>query len=317
MRANEFITESTSIKLGPQLYVPRPQKTNEMFGLKPNAKVWTSSAIKHKDGYASEWVDWCYGEMPHWIGDEGTLFDVGPGARILVINTDRQAMDIAKKYGIDIRDEMDLYRRMPWDKLAKDYDAIHHNPKDMDRWNNIFMRSWDVESTAWYNTDYLINPRKVPISKEPDSLEEYKIDNRNGLGAVPDNDKIDYFGLRVKMKPSIFLKLALPLDKDASVDYIKNHLAKGGSLGSPFLDISIPGEYEDGDYTKPATVAGHEGRNRMKAILQTEGDDPVEVHLFFRHGLRARDINDDIKKSLRNGLINQKKTQIVSGPIFV
>jgi putative chitinase len=540
MRANEFIIESTSINLGPQLYVPRPKKTNEMFGLKPNAKVWTSTAVKYKDGYASEWVDWCYGEMPHWIGEEGTLFDIRPGARILVINTDKQAIAIAKKYGVDVKDQMDLYRKMPWDKLSKDYDAIHHNPEEMDRYNNTFMRSWDVESTAWYNTDYLINPKKVPISKEPVSedlkkslataglaaslalgmpgqtgntdlptrnvsapmqapqqqikpdpqavkqmasglatpaaevlrkaaktagirgpelaqllaqaahetqnftrlretggkldfkkydmkynpdkakilgntkhgdgfkyfgrgylhitgkynykkvgdalgldlikhpellekpetaakaavyywqhrvvpkvndwndtavvtkpinsgldqlntrqkyfravmslmklpLSEYNVDNKNGLGAVPDNDKIDYFGLRVKMKPSIFLKLALPLDKDASVDYIKNHIEKGGSLGSPFLDISVPGEYEDGDYTKPATVAGHEGRNRMKAILQTEGDDPVEVHLFFKHGLRARDITPDMKSSLRSGLINQKKTQLITGPIF-
>jgi hypothetical protein len=39
---------------------------------------------------------------------------------------------------------------------------------------------------------------------------EYKINNRSGIGSVPYNQEVDYFGLRVAMRPSTFLKLALP-----------------------------------------------------------------------------------------------------------
>lgn len=37
------------------------------------------------------------------------------------------------------------------------------------------------------------------------------IDNKDGWGAVPYNQEVNYFGLKVKMTPSIFLKLAAPL----------------------------------------------------------------------------------------------------------
>ena len=43
-------------------------------------------------------------------------------------------------------------------------------------------------------------------------ITELKIDNRGGLGAVPHNADVDYHGLRTVMRPSMFLKLSLPLD---------------------------------------------------------------------------------------------------------
>ena len=145
---------------------------------------------------------------------------------------------------------------------------------------------------------------------------EYKVDNREGLGAVPNNQDVDYFGLRVMMKPSTFLKLALPLDSPVSVDHIVQHLKNGGSLGAPFLNVSIPEEWEDSDISKPAIVSGHEGRNRMLAIQKVEGDNPVEVHLFFRGGLRARDIKPEFVKAMRSGMINQQRTKFIDGDLF-
>ena len=61
---------------------------------------------------------------------------------------------------------------------------------------------------------------------------EVNIDNRKGAGAVPFNADIDYFGLRVDMKPSTFLKLALPLEEPTSVEGLKAHMASGGSIGA-------------------------------------------------------------------------------------
>lgn len=149
-----------------------------------------------------------------------------------------------------------------------------------------------------------------------DFIDEYKADNKDGLGAVPYNQDVDYFGMRVLMKPSTFLKLALPLNNPTSVDFIAKHMQDGGSLGSPFIDLEIPPEWEDGDYSKPARVRGHEGRNRMMAIQKLEGDDPVQVHFFPKGGLRARHLTPDVVKALQQGLINQEGNRLIKGPLF-
>ena len=150
----------------------------------------------------------------------------------------------------------------------------------------------------------------------PDRLSEYKVDNVEGLGSVPYNQNVDYMGLRVMMKPSTFLKLALPLKEPRSVDHIVNHLQQGGALGAPFLDIDIPSDWEQDDFTRPAKITGHEGRNRMIAVQKLEGDDPVEVHLLLKNGWRARHLTPNIIKELQDGMMNQSRENYVSGPLF-
>ena len=115
-----------------------------------------------------------------------------------------------------------------------------------------------------------------------DLFETVKIDNVKGLGEVPDNQNVDYLGLRVSMRPSVFLKLAasLPREQAQSAEYIKQHLEKGGGIAAPWLVISVPPEWEDNDLKQPARVVGHEGRNRMYAVIETEGDSPVGVEGF-------------------------------------
>lgn len=148
-------------------------------------------------------------------------------------------------------------------------------------------------------------------------LSEVQIDNDNGWGAVPFNADIDYFGLRVLMKPSVFLKLAAPLPEPSSKENIKKHLQNGGSIGAPFLDITIPPQWEDGDFTKAARVRGHEGRNRMAAVMALEGDAPVEVHLIPGGGMRNRDITPDMIKALNVVLYPEGMTvKTMDGPYF-
>lgn len=150
-------------------------------------------------------------------------------------------------------------------------------------------------------------------------LDELKIDNRGGLGAVPYNQDVDYFGLKVAMKPSMFLKLALPLDpKDPeeakNIEYIAKNLDTQG-IGAPFLDVVFPPEWEDGVFKQPAQIKGHDGRHRMYAILQQESDDPIEVHIFPRGGMRRRDITPEMIDALRQGIVGQRGS-FVPGPIF-
>jgi hypothetical protein len=155
--------------------------------------------------------------------------------------------------------------------------------------------------------------------KENTELDELKINNVNGLGATEKNQEVDYFGIRVLMKPSTFLKLALPLlltsDDKKKIDYIKTELDNTG-IGAPFLKIEIPEEWERESTDKPAHVMGHDGRHRMLAIQSTEGDNPVEVHLFPA-GYRNRDLtaNPTWIKKLNSTLINQSG-QYMTGPFF-
>lgn len=144
---------------------------------------------------------------------------------------------------------------------------------------------------------------------------EVTIDNKQGAGAVPYNQDVDYFGLRVKMKPSVFLRLAAPLGREHSAE-LEQYIKDGGAIGAPFLDLAIPKEWDDGDFSMPAKVQGHEGRNRMTAIQKIEGDAPIEVHLFPKGGYRARDLTPDYINGFNKGLFAEKSTSIVRGPLF-
>lgn len=143
---------------------------------------------------------------------------------------------------------------------------------------------------------------------------EVTIDNKDGAGAVPNNQDVDYFGLRVKMKPSMFLQLAAPLGREHSPE-LEKYIADGGAIGAPFLTISIPQEWDDGDLSKSAKVDGHEGRNRMLAVQKLEGDAPIEVHIFPRY-YRARDMKPELVEKINSGLYAEKSTVLVRGPLF-
>ena len=150
-------------------------------------------------------------------------------------------------------------------------------------------------------------------------INEYKIDNRDGIGAVPYNQDVDYFGLRVAMRPSMFLKLALPMNNSAEDQASIEHIIKQKDtegIGAPFLNITIPDEWETGDLSKPARVTGHDGRHRMAAILKSEGDEPVETHLFPAY-LRRRDFDahPEWVQALNKQIISQRRVP-VSGPFF-
>ena len=144
----------------------------------------------------------------------------------------------------------------------------------------------------------------------PEKISEYKADNDingEGLGTTGYNSNVDYRGLRVLMKPSVFLSLAAHLPSPTSVDYIVQHMKDGGALGSPFLIVDIPEKYFEGDFTglNYAKVVGHEGRNRMLAIQKVEGDEPCEVHIFGYGELRARHFTPEIIEQLQLAMRNQ------------
>jgi hypothetical protein len=156
-----------------------------------------------------------------------------------------------------------------------------------------------------------------------DRTDEYKLDNERGLGSTPNNSNVDYMGFRTMMKPSMFLKLAKPLpDGYKSKDYpeLVQKIKSGEGIGSPFLSIEIPDGWEDepADFSRPTKVTGHEGRHRCNAILELEGDVPVEVHLWGRFTsseLRRRYITDEMFDELEKGLISETG-QYITNPFI-
>ena len=136
-------------------------------------------------------------------------------------------------------------------------------------------------------------------------------DNTNGMGAVPHNQEVDYMGVEVQMKPSVFLHLAtfVPREELTSVDHIKKPLQEGKKIGTPFLML-MPTDDED-----VWRVQSHEGRNRMYALYEMYGDIPLPVHLFPNNGMRARHITADVLKKWKSKLISESGTPII-GPLF-
>ena len=163
--------------------------------------------------------------------------------------------------------------------------------------------------------------------KRTDFLKEINIDNKDGWGSTGNNRNVDYLGVKVLMKPGVFLKLALPLyDEEHSktniAGMIKHH-NEGGSFASPTLYLDLPSKWYKNDVSKGiARVSGHEGRHRMNVQLKVEGDVPVETHLFVS-GYRAKnwsknntsDYSPKIMEKIRMKMRSESGL-IITGPLF-
>lgn len=137
----------------------------------------------------------------------------------------------------------------------------------------------------------------------------------SGWGQTPYGTDIDYFGLRVKMHPSTFLRLALPLGSAETNPEVTKHMKAGGKIAYPMLDVEIPKGWEEGDFSKPAKVVGHEGRNRMQNWIELKGDDPVQVNIKPRGWYRRSHLTSDHIKALSNSLVGERGN-LVKGPLF-
>lgn len=142
-------------------------------------------------------------------------------------------------------------------------------------------------------------------------------DNERGKGAIPFNAEIDYKGIRVMMRPSMYLALCKPLVQGqaeaTNFDFIKEYIRGGNPIGSPWLYINFP--YVDGKFmTEGARIAGHEGRNRALAIKQLYGDDPIEVHITTSIGSK-RYFLPEMREIVRQGIMGERGLYI-EGPLW-
>lgn len=111
-----------------------------------------------------------------------------------------------------------------------------------------------------------------------------------GIGAVPDNQNVNYKGFIKNMTPSQFLSLAAPIiGEPISAKGIEEAIRNGKSVANPFLEV-------DWDYkNKLWRVYSHEGRNRAIAIQKINPNTVIPVHIFPSKGMRARDITEEMK----------------------
>jgi len=99
----------------------------------------------------------------------------------------------------------------------------------------------------------------------------YTINNDYGIGAA--HLPADTHCVLVSMRPTVFLSLCRPIELTAqeqnTIDWIKHRLVYPG-IGYPVLYL---------DNQDPPTVIAHNGRHRMLALMQLQGDIPVETHI--------------------------------------
>lgn len=130
-------------------------------------------------------------------------------------------------------------------------------------------------------------------------------DQINGLGQVPFNIDIFYFGFVVMMTPQNFLRLAASggKEREEAGKNLRKEIEKGRSIGSPFLQI-------DGPLLKGRNglieVRGHEGRGRCNALKDMGmGKDLIPVHIMPTY-IRARNITEDDVKYLAKNFASEK-----------
>lgn len=129
---------------------------------KPNGSFWTSTAIKRGVGYTSRWYEYVQNTFPSWQTDYGYLFEVKSNAMVFESDYLDQFYEWAESYGKLTKQNSEYFKnsrgsdRMrgnyPWDTMARYFDGVHHSGYSM---GDEFTYGWDVESTAWFNTNVL------------------------------------------------------------------------------------------------------------------------------------------------------------------
>jgi hypothetical protein len=267
---------------------------------------------KNIDQFASGW----------WTGNKRTAQEFGDKIYCAYLKIERPAEedDLVSAYNELTGKDFDDYYEASEDA----YTSLADYVSDNDQFKKLLISKGFDGLSVYDDTNH--NPGTVYVPFYParqvkvvNMLEEdLTYDNVYGLGATGYNANIDYRGIRVKMKPSVFLELALSGGFDTSYE-IEKKLEDGEAIGAPFLLVAFPDEWSDGDYSKQGHVVGHEGRNRMRAIKRLYGDIPVEVHIIG-HGqkreVRGRHMTPDVMAQMNKGLYKEDSKIFIQGPLF-
>ena len=119
-------------------------------------------------------------------------------------------------------------------------------------------------------------------------------DPKEGLGAVPNNQDVNYLGMVKPMTADHFIGLASHLKEPSqkSLDRIKEHLKAGKPLGNPFLNVKWNKDNKNFDITS------HDGRHRAISIKHMYGGHTIiPVHVFPGDGMRAKNLTPEMRNA--------------------
>jgi len=124
--------------------------------VKPRGGLWTSTY--HSRGkFASDWVEWCYYEMPEWIYPNAFLLDIKEDARIYIIDTFEDLEQLLNLYPSNLVDKIgnilsSMFALIDWESVSEDYDGVNltRNGQIRTRFSRPSLYGWDSESTLWF-----------------------------------------------------------------------------------------------------------------------------------------------------------------------
>jgi hypothetical protein len=137
-------------------------------------------------------------------------------------------------------------------------------------------------------------------------MSAYRLDPFYGIGAVSLN--ANTARAQIELRPSMFLNLAHRLDANSEcalriIPYIRTRLQSRG-IGYPILHIAPPLEWRNNDFSKPCQVIESNGRHRMHAIMEVQGDEPIPVLLVPWQDITQQELNTWLPR-MREQMLSQ------------
>jgi len=116
-------------------------------------------------------------------------------------------------------------------------------------------------------------------------------DRQKGIGNVPNQQELDYFGFERNMKPSEFRKYVPKgvWNKDTK-SFLASETSKGKTVAPPFLKV------EWDKKNKAWRVSNHEGRSRADYSEELNADADIPVSML-PVGMRAKDITPEMRSA--------------------
>lgn len=160
-------------------------RNKEYGGIKPEKGLWTSTyepfmIKKHwrhgKDAvFVSEWHEWCFSDMPDWIGRECILLTVMNTAKIFTIDTYEDLKELYKKYpAVKISSngwgQYEVSKGgfqdncLDFEKMKKDFDILwltSNGQSETRMSHQLNLYGWDSESSLMLN-NVVQTFKKVP-----------------------------------------------------------------------------------------------------------------------------------------------------------
>ena len=124
-------------------------------------------------------------------------------------------------------------------------------------------------------------------------MSAYRLDEFYGIGAV--SLHADTPRVLVDMQPSMFLKLAHHMDSKGesaarTIAWIRARLQLRG-IGYPILYIAPPLAWRTGDFSEHCRVIESNGRHRVNAIADVQGDTSIPVLLVPWQNITQQELN--------------------------